>query len=499
MLMAAPFEISAAGDAKTCSRAIEAAFQEAARIEKLFTIYQPQAPLACFNRLSKKGVTFLDREILQVLSKAIVYAEKSAGAFDPVAGRLVDLWGFGPGDATETPPSDAAIAHARSRSGYSFLKIDIAAGRLECLRDGLQINLGGIAKGYAIDRAVSVLKDHGIARALVSCGSTLYGFGRPQHWRIAIQHPRREAEVLQEIDLSDCALATSGDYERCFVHNGLRYSHLIDPRTGFPVAGMVASVSVIAKTAMAADALSTTAFILGTEHGRRLLEAESAVSGFLVLEDKNRVLSFKPTQGWPGFSTAQALGRRRFLKVASLIFMGVLLPGGLLWPRKLQATMIRFATEKEALARMMPEADRFSLDPVHLNDEQLQKAQNLAGKGFRQKTYNFWVGYKGDNAIAYALKLDVVGKKRPITFLIGMTPTGIVKAVEVLVYRESKGSEIRYARFMKQFYQKTRKDPVRLGRDIRSISGATLSSRAAAYAVRKTLSIFEVVYGKKLS
>ena len=146
---------------------------------------------------------------------------------------------------------------------------------------------------------------------------------------------------------------------------------------------------------------------------------------------------------------------------------------------------------------MMPEADHFDIEEIHLSPDQLSKAQELAGKAFKESDYRFTIGRKGTETAGYALKLEAVGKERPITFLIGIEPSGEVKGMEVLIYRESEGSDIRHPRFMKQFFKKKSEDPLRLGQDIQPISGATLSSRAATYAVRKALSIFEVVYKKK--
>ena len=146
---------------------------------------------------------------------------------------------------------------------------------------------------------------------------------------------------------------------------------------------------------------------------------------------------------------------------------------------------------------MIPAADRFERDPVTLSKVQLRAAQAIAKKGFRKKKYTFWIGKKGDAAVGYALKLNVIGKKRPITFLVAVDPEGKVLGVEVLIYRESRGSEVRFPRFMRQFRRKTTADPLRLGRDIRPVGGATLSSRSTAYAVRKTLAIFEAVYKRK--
>jgi Na+-translocating ferredoxin:NAD+ oxidoreductase RnfG subunit len=159
--------------------------------------------------------------------------------------------------------------------------------------------------------------------------------------------------------------------------------------------------------------------------------------------------------------------------------------------------MVVYSTEEEALKKMMPEADHFDVEEVHLSPDQLSRAQELAGKAFREGDYRFTIGRKGTVGVAYALKLDAIGKERPITFLIGIEPSGEVRGIELLIYRESEGSDIRHPRFMKQFFKKKGEDPLRLGQDIQPISGATLSSRAATYAVRKALSIFEVVYKKK--
>ncbi len=490
LLMGAPFEVTAFGDEVRCLNAVEAALKEAARIERCFTIYHPERPLARLNCLSKKGFTDLDPEILDVLSESIRFAEESGGAFDPTAGALVGLWGFGPGGEISTPPSEEAISSSLQSVGYRFLKVHPGSSQLECLKDKMMINLGGIAKGYAVDRAVQVLKNHKIQRGLVSCGSTLYGFGEPG-WQIVIQHPRENGRKIEVVCLSDQALATSGDYERCFFHNEKRYSHLIDPRTGHPVTGM-ASVSVIAKTAMAADALSTAAFVLKSEDGKRFLEGRPGVEGLIITEDSSLGLRLHPTKGWTTFIDAKPLSRRRFIAVASVAVLGFLLPGGLLLPDESEA--YRFATEKEALQRMFSDADRFESEKINLSQEQLSRAQNLAGKGFRRKDYTVWIGLKGEEALGYAIKLNVIGKKRPITFLIGSDTEVQVRGVEVLIYRESKGSQVRYPRFMSQFHQKTTEDPLRLGQDIRPISGATLSSRATAYAVRKALAIFEVVF-----
>ena len=252
----------------------------------------------------------------------------------------------------------------------------------------------------------------------------------------------------------------------------------------------MASVSVTAPTAMEADALSTAGFVLGEAEGRELFQRFSGVEGLFIKEDPERNLSFHPTSGWSPSEGSYSQSRRRFLALLSSLFIGLIVPF------RAQAAVV-YATEEEALRKMMPDADRFDTDEIDLSPDQLSRAQTSAGKGFREKRFRFRVGRKGEEAVGYAILLEVIGKERPITFLIGIEPNGVVKGAEVLIYRESEGSEIRHPRFMAQFLKKKMEDPLRAGQDIQIISGATLSSRAAAYAVRKALSIFEVVYKKK--
>jgi len=483
------FEITAYGDQAACSKGVIAAFTEIARVERLLSIYRPQSDLSRVNAFGRKGTLSIDPELFDVLSQAMTYAEKSGGAFDPTASPLIRLWGFGPGEGRSIPPRDEEIGPLLDRIG--FRHVQLRSGRIELLKEGIEINLGGIGKGYAVDRAIGKLRECGITRAMISCGSTMYALGAPpgeRGWKIALQHPRQEEGQVDTVLLCNQALSTSGDYEKFFISDGKRFSHLIDPRTGYPRGG-VASASVIGPTAMEADALSTAAFILGGDPGRTFLERFPDVAG-LIIEERGEELSFHPTQGWERFSAGRSFSRRRFLALASIAMIALFLPA------KGEATVV-YLTEEEGLRKMMPEADRFDPEHIDLTPEQLSEAQHLAGRAFREDDYRFWVGRKGQEMIGYATLLEVVGKERPITFLIGIQPNGEIKGVEVLIYRESRGSEIRNPRFMSQFIKKKVNNPLRLGDDVESISGATLSSRAAAYAVKKALAIFEVAYKKQ--
>lgn len=489
--MGSPMEITVYGEKDRAFDAMEKAFSEIARLERLLSVYRWGSDLSRINRFAGIGLIRIDPEVLHLLARALDYSAKSGGAFDPTAGPLIRLWGFGPGGAREGVPTDREIHSELQRVGHRKVKIHLPSDEIELLRPGIDLNLGGIGKGYAVDRAVVKLKEAGITRAIVSCGSTLYALGTPPGrtaWNLGIQHPRSREARIGTVSLRDRALATSGDYERFFVFQGRRFSHLIDPRSGHPAEG-TASASVVAPTAMEADVLSTAAFILGAASGKEFLTSFPGVEGLIVEEEAEGRLAVHSTPGWEGRGGEKVWSRRRFIAMT----VGFL--AGLARPRRAQATVV-YATEEEALRRMMPEASRFDPEKVHLSDEQLSRAQQLTGTLIRDREYHFWIGRHGEAVAGYAVKLDVVGKERPITFLIGIEPGGAVRGMEVLIYRESEGSEVRHPRFMKQFLNKRKEDPLRLGQDIQPISGATLSSRSAVYAVRKALSIFETVFKK---
>jgi thiamine biosynthesis lipoprotein ApbE/Na+-translocating ferredoxin:NAD+ oxidoreductase RnfG subunit len=341
-------------------------------------------------------------------------------------------------------------------------------------------DLGAIGKGYAIDRAVEKLKGCGVTRFIISCGSTIYGSGTPigkAFWPVTLRHPSEEKQ--ETVVLMDQAISTSGNYERSMMRNGVWTHHIIDARSGLPVEG-IASCSVIAKTATASDALSTAAFVLGESAGMALLEGREDVEGMIIGRDAT-----SKTTGWSKSEIGPS--RRSFLAMAAMLLIGLLLPF------KAVGAVI-YLTKEEGMRALWPKADRFDLNEIHLDDNQLQKTQALLGESFRKRDYLFYVGRAGEQIVGYALILEVIGKERPITFLIGIRPDGKIAGMEVLIYRESEGSSIRHGRFMRQFHNKGKEDPLQLGDDIQPISGATISSRAATYAARKALALFEVVY-----
>ena len=250
-------------DQDKAEQAISAAADEMQRIEDTFTIYgyQPNAVKA-FNKEAPNTPVTLPDEVSYVLGIALHVQQQSGGAFDPALGGLNLLWGFSLDPPPASPPSADAIraavppSHCIRRSGAQWLRTD-----RRC-----QLDFGGIAKGYAIDRGIEVLRQHGITNAIINAGGDLRLIGshgkRP--WRIGIRDPRKPGGVLAELDLKgDKSIVTSGDYERFFIYQGKRYHHILSPKTGWP-AMQNQSTTVMAPSAMLADAWSTALFVNAT-------------------------------------------------------------------------------------------------------------------------------------------------------------------------------------------------------------------------------------------
>ena len=281
ILMGTVVEISVHGaDPGRLEAAVTDAFAEMARIERLM---RPAGEGSDVARLtaSEQG-TEVAPETAAVIALGLQVAAESGGAFDMGLGRLKELWGI----ETEAPrvPAPAEISQALAGTGQGGLRLD--GRRVEKAQPALAIDLGAIAKGYAVDRAVELLRRAGIESAAVNAGGNIrligdHG-GRP--WRIAIQHPRDAAGQLALLELADVSVSTSGDYERFFELDGVRYHHILDPRTGYP-AGRCRSVTVVTQSAALADALSTAAFVLGPEEGLALLRRFPATEGLIVAAD----------------------------------------------------------------------------------------------------------------------------------------------------------------------------------------------------------------------
>jgi len=228
-----------------------------------------------------------------LIRRAVLISEMTGGAFDITILPLMELWRSARQESSL--PSIAAIEAARARVNWQNILLDADERKVGLRQAGMGIDLGGIAKGYAVDAAIATLKEYGIGEAMVDIGGDLYLLGTPQGaewWLIGIEDPRRKGEIFAHLQLRDEAVVTSGDYRWYFVLAGQRFHHIIDPRTGFPVE-KIQSVTVIAPNATLADGLSTGIFVLGAEEGLRLVEGLDGVDAVIVSEDEdgNRLIA----------------------------------------------------------------------------------------------------------------------------------------------------------------------------------------------------------------
>lgn len=273
--------------------------------DRAMSTYRGDSQITAINRKDSEKPTMLWPEVYEVLNAAVEVSRETDGAFDITVGPLVNLWGFGPShdsSSKDTVPDDEEIAEALSHTGMDKIRIDHKPPALRKLDAFVYLDLSGIAKGYAVDRAAEVLEDYGLRDYLVEIGGDLKTRGRNAEnrpWRIALEKPvSGTRQVAYVIEPGDLAVATSGDYRNYFERNGVRYSHTIDPRTGRPVTHKVASVTVATSSGMRADALATALLVMGLEEGRKFANFKNLAAQFVVRTDKgfetHATPAFKP-------------------------------------------------------------------------------------------------------------------------------------------------------------------------------------------------------------
>ncbi len=270
--------IQAVGPKKVVNRAIQLALDRMEEIDKKFNVLNPNSPLYEFNN---KNMPVTDQEILDLLKIAQQVSEESIGAFDITIYPLITLWGFY-GDSPALPEKQK-ISEYLKKIGYK--KLSVENGKLTKLKKDIKIDLGGIAKGYAVSEAVKVLEEEGIKSALVDAGGDIYALGKlkGKDWKVGIRSPRGEG-VIGVVEVSDLAVVTSGDYERFFEKDGVKYHHILNPKTGYPARGL-ASVTVISSDPVFADAWSTALFVIGKEEGLNLVEKTPSAETLMVTTD----------------------------------------------------------------------------------------------------------------------------------------------------------------------------------------------------------------------
>ena len=278
-------DITAAGPG--AEQAVKAAFGEFQRIHKLANRFDPESQVSRVNALAGREKVKVDPELIEMIGQSVDTSRKLDGAFDVSVGALTDLWGVG--SKNDFVPTAAEIDQVLPLVDYRVIEIDPAAGTVYLPRAGMKLDLGGIAKGYALTRAVEKLKAAGIGSALVNAGGDIRVIGtRPGGgaWRIGVQDPRNADRMVAKIALTEWdSLQTSGDYQRFFVKEGVRYAHIIDPKSGRQPREL-SSVTLVYRAEGPGDGIASSGvFVLGPEKGRAALQRFPGVEAIMVTAD----------------------------------------------------------------------------------------------------------------------------------------------------------------------------------------------------------------------
>ena len=271
-------------DPARATGAFDAAFREADRLDALMTIWKPGSELLQLNAAAGDHPVPVSPDVRDVLTIARQVSEWTDGKFDVTFGALAGLWKFDAQNQDNSIPTRGDIERRLPFINHRDIEIDNAGGTAFIKRKGVTANLGGIGKGYAVDRVAGILRDAGYRDFMIQFGGDLYVAGtrgdRP--WRLAIRDPRGPVDqTFAALDLSDSTFSTSGDYERFFMAGGRRYHHIIDPSTGEPAIG-TRSVTLVTTRAVLADAVAKGVFILGPERGMALIEQLPDIEGVIV-------------------------------------------------------------------------------------------------------------------------------------------------------------------------------------------------------------------------
>lgn len=265
----------------------EVAFQEIARLERVLSNWDGTSELSGLNRAAGRGRQPVSRDLATVVHEAVQLCASTRGAFDPSVGPLVQAWGFD--TESPSPPSAERARQAASRVGCDRVEVHLDPEPSIALADGAALDLGGIGKGYAVDRALAVLRANGVRRAKLDFGSSSLGFiGRVDDgWPVVVVDPRDRERPLISFRVEQGAVSSSAQGERATTRDGRHYGHIFDPHTGAPVQSRLLAVTVIAPQASTADGLSTALFVMGPEQGARLVSRLPGVSAIFVEERPN--------------------------------------------------------------------------------------------------------------------------------------------------------------------------------------------------------------------
>ncbi len=284
--------ITAVSESKeNAEKAIKAAFNEIEKIEQLTDFYSDKSEISLINKNAGILPVKVSSTVIEILEKAFYISEKTKGAFDITIGAISSLYDF----SKKIKPSDEEIAKKLEYVNYKNIIIDKIKRTVFLKKKGMLIDTGGITKGYASDKAVEILKSHGIKSGIVAIGGEIHAFGtKPDKklWKIGIKDPDSnsgENDIIAAIELSDSSISTSGDYQRFFILDSKKYHHILNTKTGKP-ADSCKSVTVIGKENSMTDALATGVFVLGHEKGLKFLE-ENGLYGVIIDQENNLIIT----------------------------------------------------------------------------------------------------------------------------------------------------------------------------------------------------------------
>jgi thiamine biosynthesis lipoprotein len=287
-------------DTERGKKALEEVFSEAARIDRLMSTYKAESEISKINRLASLGPVVASEELFRLVQRSLDISVLTLGAFDITYDSVGQHYDF---RSRKRPDSDT-VASERENIDYRYVELDQAAHSIEFLKAGVRINLGGIAKGYVVERGIDILRAHGLQHAIVTAGgdSRLLGDRRGRPWMVGIRDPRVDGKVAISVPLADEAISTSGDYERYFEEDGVRYHHIIKPTTGVPASG-VHSATVFGPDAVITDALSTSVFVMGVEQGLTLISTLPDYESIVI--DSDGQVYYSDGLGEPAETAAQ--------------------------------------------------------------------------------------------------------------------------------------------------------------------------------------------------
>lgn len=288
-LMWTTFEIVAYGTERArLVAAANAAFEEIERLDHQMSNYSETSELTFINRNAAKGEVIVEKELFELLKLALDYSRSTDGAFDITVAPLMKAWGFFKGQGRLPEPKE--LQSVLAKIGYAHVTLNTRARGIRFDREGVELDLGGIAKGYAVDKAAEVLRDSGVSSALITCGSSIYAIGAPPNqaaWRVEVSNPLDSANRLTSLELKDQALSTSGCYEKIFKLEGKTYCHIMNPRTGYPIQDML-SATVITARGVDAEVFSKVVMVQGVLKAKKFAKQH---------QDLRAIVSYRQANG----------------------------------------------------------------------------------------------------------------------------------------------------------------------------------------------------------